>query len=898
MARICRHFQEVAAAFALLAGLFLARAFAEDQGPNAGTDLYDRPVLAVDPGMHTAAILAQAVDREGKFAVTGGADRTVRIWSVADGKLLNTIWIPVGPDPVGAVSAVAISPDGSIVAAGGQFERMSGHSPIYLFDRESGAMTGRIAGDLPYSTSFLTFSVDGRYLAAALAGKGGLRVFDRDKKWEEVFRDDDYGGATVGAAFAPDGRLATTSDGADGTIRIYSPNFRLVEGPTKTPGGSSPLRVAFSPDGRKLAVGYGDDATVDILDAATLKRMPGPKPDLKSAGPEGLAQVAWSRDGGTLYAAGTAFDGGFVVLLAWDRAGLGREKRFTYCQSESASGLDALPGGRILISTAFPCLGVLNRDGGSLWARDSPLPDFRAQFDKIRVSDDGAVVDFGFGDVPGTVKPLKVLKDGGRAFNDELGTPLRFDVRSLHLSRPDSSDNATFAPKQDGLPLSDWRFGYAPVLAGRPLPLEGGPSWSLAIAPDAKRFYLGANEALAAYDEAGAVRWRRLVRNPVWAVNASRDGRIVVAAYGDGTIRWRRADDGRELLALQVFSNKTDWVLWTPEGFYAATTGAREFLKWVTNHGPDEAARTSAVSAIPKLYRPDALRHVLEELETVRALGIAELAEARQLVQISTGSGKPPGAVLHLLAIGIDHFGDKAGGLHLDYAAGDAHDVANALVTSQAGETGRYTEVKPRYLFDSSASHAAILQALDDMTGEMRRSNSDQDLAVVLISSHGEMINDQFYLVPFGVDLSTPAAIQATSIPVTEFAEKIKSLAKRGKVLLLLDACHAGAFGPSGVSPVLDATSLQNAVSMDTVTILTSSTKGEVSQEDPVLKHGFFTEAFLDTLSGRAGPTGRRVISTLELAERMEDDLEQLTHGKQHLGMHVNYGAAAFVVGQ
>ena len=33
----------------------------------------------------------------------------------------------------------------------------------------------------------------------------------------------------------------------------------------------------------------------------------------------------------------------------------------------------------------------------------------------------------------------------------------------------------------------------------------------------------------------------------------------VVAAEGDGTIRWRRADDGRELLTLQVLQNKTDW---------------------------------------------------------------------------------------------------------------------------------------------------------------------------------------------------------------------------------------------------------------------------------------------------------------------------------------------------
>src|SRR5208337_3653296 len=45
----------------LWAGLVVAPAVAQDQGPNAGTDLYDRPVLAVDPGMHTGKIRAQGV---------------------------------------------------------------------------------------------------------------------------------------------------------------------------------------------------------------------------------------------------------------------------------------------------------------------------------------------------------------------------------------------------------------------------------------------------------------------------------------------------------------------------------------------------------------------------------------------------------------------------------------------------------------------------------------------------------------------------------------------------------------------------------------------------------------------------------------------------------------------
>ena len=84
--------------------------------------------------MHTAIIEAQAVDAAGRFAVTGGDDRTVRVWSVADGKLLRTIWIPVGPEKTRPV--VAISPDGSTIAAGGWTESRQLPAPVYLFDRK------------------------------------------------------------------------------------------------------------------------------------------------------------------------------------------------------------------------------------------------------------------------------------------------------------------------------------------------------------------------------------------------------------------------------------------------------------------------------------------------------------------------------------------------------------------------------------------------------------------------------------------------------------------------------------------------------------------------------------------------------------------------------------------
>ena len=66
--------------------------------------------------------------------------------------------------------------------------------------------------------------------------------------------------------------------------------------------------------------------------------------------------------------------------------------------------------------------------------------------------------------------------------------------------------------------------------------------------------------------------------------------------------------------------------------------------------------------------------------------------------------------MLHVLAIGVDKFGDKAGGLKLDYAVDDAHDFANAIMNSQKapGKPSLYGDVTLEYLHDEGANRMAI----------------------------------------------------------------------------------------------------------------------------------------------------------------------------------------------
>jgi WD40 repeat protein len=835
--------------------------------PAALAQLSEQPMLVVDPGMHTAPIRAVAVDAAGRLAVTGSDDKTVRLWSLTDGKLLRTIRMPAGPGNIGKIFAVAMSPDGVLVAAGG----WTGNAPeqrIYLFETRTGKMTARIAA-LPNVTDSLAFSADGRYLAAGIAFRNGLRVYDRDRQWTEAFRDTDYADRIAGVTFAADGRLAAASP--DGKVRLYGRDFKLVVPPRKTTGGDQPHWIAFSPDGSALAVGHADAATVDLFDGHSLAPLPGPNVEGVRNGTLGI--VTWSKDGRTLYAGGTYSDGSVKLVPAWANAGRG-ERRTLPAGRDTISGLAALPDGRLLVAAQDPFLELLEPDGRPRWAHTAPTADFRGQEAVLAVSADGTIVDFGF-------------EQRGKS-------PLRFDLRALKLTREPPADHQTMRATQAGLAVEGWRNGFSPTLDGKPIKLQQHErSQSLAVHPDGARFVLGAEWNLLAIDAKGQQLWQRKAPNVVWGVNISGDGRLVVAAYSDGTIRWHRMDDGRELLALLVLADKQNWVAWTPEGFYGATAGAFGVLQWQVNRGFDAAADTVPVYAIPKLRRPEALALVLQELETARALGIADMKAARRDVQIATGSTNAPGARLHVLTIGVSDYGDKATNLQLKFAHRDAHDVASALVNTQEG--GLYAAVKLSLLHDSTANKTGIFEALAAMERNMG-SGAGQDLAVVMFSGHGTMIDGQFYLVPYGADNSTQARLKVSAIPAAEFQSEITKLAQHGRVLVLLDACRSA--GLIGALPAAEV--LKSALAASNVTVLTSSKADKLSREDEKWGHGAFTKVLLDALSGSSDDIDidrNGVISMTELTAYVAKHLSELTGGDQQLGLDQRFQGDIFVAG-
>jgi hypothetical protein len=126
-------------------------------------------------------------------------------------------------------------------------------------------------------------------------------------------------------------------------------------------------------------------------------------------------------------------------------------------------------------------------------------------------------------------------------------------------------------------------------------------------------------------------------------VNLSADGRFVVAALGDGTIRWYRSDTGKLALALSVHPDGQRWMQWTPEGFYDASPGGAELFGYHLNNGRDQAGSFIRASQLQqKFFRPDLIARRLGGTaadEAAIARAVAEVGDVR--TSLSTASLPP-----------------------------------------------------------------------------------------------------------------------------------------------------------------------------------------------------------------------------------------------------------------
>lgn len=547
------------------------------------------PILRIDTGDHVAVIRRIASDDAGRWLATASDDKTVRVWDLSNnGRLVSTLRPPIGLGNIGKLNAVAMSPDGKLVATGGWTD--DSDNSAYLFDRASGRMIHRLLG-LPNVVNHLAFSPDNRLIAVSLTLKHGIRLMSA-ATGKVVAEDKDYGGASFSAHFSRDGRLITSSE--DGYVRIYrySDNSLTLISKEKAAGGTDPGSTVFSNDGRRVAVGFYDKNTISVLDGGNLSLRY--SPDITGA-KASMQCTAWSNNDNWLYAAGSSQSGDKRFIRRWSASDSSAGSYVDWpVSSDTIMFLSPLPGDKVAFSTGEPSWGVMNASGEKVIYHGAPVVDFRSNYEGFKLSRNATQVRFGY---------LNYGKD-----------PVVFDVQRRAFLSEDAAGLYSPVISTSALTVTNWKNYLDPKLNDRPLTLKSNErSRSIAMRFDSVGFVLGTEWRLRAFDGAGKQVWEKPVPGSAWGVNTSQDGRWVVASYSDGTIRWHRVSDGQEQLALYPSPDRKRWVMWTPTGYYDASPGAEDLIGWHVNNGKDQAADFFPASRFrDRFYRPDVISKVLD----------------------------------------------------------------------------------------------------------------------------------------------------------------------------------------------------------------------------------------------------------------------------------------------
>ena len=580
------------------------------------------PRLVIESGGHLSTIRFVAFTRDGKYLVSAGQDKVVRVWDVNTGQVVRVLRGQIGEGHVGKLYAAALSPDNRYLAVAGWLGADAGtFGAIRIHDFQTGAVLALLKGHTDVVDS-LAFSPDNRHLASGSADNS-VRIWDIEAK-TSVKLSPEHGNAVYGLAFSEDGkRLVSGSD--DQSLRLWdASNGKLIR---EMPGHQKWVTTAlFSPDGKYIVSG-SHDKTIRLWDAHT-----GESKGQLAENETQVRGLSFSPDGRRLLAGAVsspyictvyefpsgklltrfAENSNIVVATAISpdgetaaTAGGNRQEIYLWSLSTGQIKRKLVGAGDTVWSVAFAKDGqsiafgnqVANQGRNELGplrktillrtAGETPVSlgaAVKSEADFIRASDQNG--------------RFQLRTKAGKIYPDEVLEILK-DGKTLHEIERDSTsgfEHRCYSFTPDGAYVA-----------------SGGDSGFLTL------YSTESGKPVASF--IGHT-------SEVWAVAVSRDGHTLVSGSWDQTIRLWDIPSGHNLLSIFVGEDQ-EWVAWTPEGYYTSSVNGDKYIGWHLNRGVDQLADFYPAAQFQKqFYRPDVISEYLKTRDIQVAVRSANAARA------------------------------------------------------------------------------------------------------------------------------------------------------------------------------------------------------------------------------------------------------------------------------
>ena len=469
---------------------------------------------------HTSAVKCLAFSPDGHILASGGEDGTILLWHRSTGaqKVLT--------GSTESVSNLAFSPDGKTIASGGDGTG-GGDGTIRFWDTITGEQKQKFTG-LPKGIRNLSFSPDGKTIVSVTWGSEiciSDTITGKPKKAFTVPTTD----GVFSEAFSPNGTIVALGS-LDGNIYLSDLNTgKLMR---KLTGHSEEVqRVVFSPNGKTLASSSYLDETVRIWDVST-----GEHRRTLTEHTGDIEGLAFSPDGKTLASSGSG-DG---TIRFWD-VHTGDEKYAVTGHTDCVYSVAFNPDGKFVAS---------GYSGGAIrfWDADTGL--------YLR-----------------TLKGLNKDAYGGLVF---------------------TADGRIFACADElNIRLQDPRTGEEKMLLT-------GHTWgihSMALSPDGDVLASGSEDTtIRLWDMHTGAHKKTLNghKHRVYSVAFSPDGKTLASGSDDNTVRLWSVDTGETQMILIGHTHEFEGVksvAFSPDGKTLASGGGDNIIHlWDINAGKSKMA--------------------------------------------------------------------------------------------------------------------------------------------------------------------------------------------------------------------------------------------------------------------------------------------------------------------